>query len=179
MSEHPAIKLTVMRFIPGKDAIEPDDSGMLTVETEKKKEKNLDEEHVNEFRIQTAHDGSIRYNEKVVNNGEENVAAMRSMDNHHDLFIVGRGHVMISPVTAGLADWSECTELGAIGDLLASSDFAATVLVLVVQQCLGLEPKGGELGTPHAPAQPEEQFSSKQIVNRPMGQPLSFIILTV
>uniref|UniRef100_A0A2K2ACF3 Cation/H+ exchanger domain-containing protein n=1 Tax=Populus trichocarpa TaxID=3694 RepID=A0A2K2ACF3_POPTR len=129
---HPAIKLTVMRFIPGEDAIEPDDSGMLTVETENKNEKNLDEEYVNEFRIQTAHDGSIRYNEKVVNNGEETVAAMRSMDNHHDLFIVGRGHVMISPVTAGLTDWSECTELGAIGDLLASSDFAATVLVLVI-----------------------------------------------
>ncbi|KAL3591477.1 hypothetical protein D5086_010117 [Populus alba] len=68
MSEHPAIKLTVMRFIPGEDAIEPDDSGMLT--------------------------------------------------------------------------------------------------------CPGLEPEGGELGTPHAPAQPEEQFSSKQIVNRPMGQPV-------
>lgn len=179
MSEHPAIKLTVMRFIPGEDAIEPDDSGMLTVETENKKEKNLDEEYVNEFRIQTAHDGSIRYNEKVVNNGEETVAAMRSMDNHHDLFIAGRGHVMISPVTAGLTDWSECTGLGAIGDLLASSDFAATVLVLVVQQCVGLEPEGGELGTPHAPAQPEEQFSSVQIVNRPMRQPLSFIILTV
>ncbi|KAG6775306.1 hypothetical protein POTOM_018750 [Populus tomentosa] len=121
------------------------DSGMLTVERENKKEKNLDEEHVNEFRIQTAHDGSIRYNEKVVNN-------------------------------AGLADWSECTELGAIGDLLASSDFAATVLVLVVQQCLGLEPEGGELGTPHAPAQPEEQFSSKQIVNRPMGQPFKEMV---
>ena len=38
-------------------------------------------------------------------------------------------------------DWSEYPELGAIGDILASSDFSATVSVLVVQQ-------GEELGTP-------------------------------
>ncbi|KAB5556419.1 hypothetical protein DKX38_007328 [Salix brachista] len=69
----------------GEDAIEPDDSGMLTVETENKRGKWCDAEYVSEFRIQTAHDESRSYNEKAVNN-----------------------------------DWSECLELGAIRDLLAS-----------------------------------------------------------
>ncbi|KAJ6413718.1 hypothetical protein OIU84_006514 [Salix udensis] len=41
-----------------------------------------------------------------------------------------------------------------------------TVSVLVVQQHVK------DLGTPHAPAQPEEQFSNVQIVNRPMGKPV-------
>lgn len=74
MSEHPAIKLIVIMFISGEDAIEPDDSGMLTVETENKRGKWCDAEYVSEFRIQTAHDESRSYNEKAVNNGEETVA---------------------------------------------------------------------------------------------------------
>ncbi|CAK7354862.1 unnamed protein product [Dovyalis caffra] len=172
MSQHPAINLTVMRFIPGEDAIEPDGHGRLSVETVNQREKQLDEDYVNEFRIRTAHDGSIFYNEKVVNNGEETVAAIRVMDNHHDLFIVGRGQGMASPLTAGLTDWSECPELGAIGDLLASADFAATVSVLVVQQYVGLGPEEEGLGTPDTPVQTEEQYSSVQMVNRPMGQPV-------
>ncbi|KAL9377758.1 hypothetical protein Peur_029093 [Populus x canadensis] len=172
MSEHPTINLTVMRFVPGEDAKALDNPGMLSVETENLKEKQLDEDHVNEFRTQTAHNGSIFYNEIVVSNGEETVAAIRSMDNHHDLFIVGRGQGMISPLTAGLTDWSECPELGAIGDLLASSDFAATVSVLVLQQYVGLEPDGEELGTPDSPAQLEEPYSSVQMANRSTRLPV-------
>ncbi|KAJ6740957.1 CATION/H(+) ANTIPORTER 15 [Salix purpurea] len=172
MSGHPAINLTVMRFIPGEDAKALENPGVLTVETENLKEKQLDEDYVNEFRIQTAHNSSVLYNEIVVNNGEETVTAIRSMDNHHDLFIVGRGQGMLSPLTAGLTDWSECPELGAIGDLLASSDFAATVSVLVLQQYVGLEPDGDELGTPDSPAQPAEPFSTVQMTNRPTRQPV-------
>jgi hypothetical protein len=63
------------------------------------------------------------------------------------LFIVGRGQGNISPLTAGLTDWSECPELGAIGDLLASSDFATIASVLVVQQYVGASSDDG-LGTP-------------------------------
>ncbi|KAF9681789.1 hypothetical protein SADUNF_Sadunf05G0039200 [Salix dunnii] len=57
-----------------EDAIEPDDSGMHIVETENKKGKWCDAEYISEFRIQTAHDESISYNEKAVNNDEETVA---------------------------------------------------------------------------------------------------------
>ncbi|KAB1208212.1 Cation/H(+) antiporter 15 [Morella rubra] len=154
MSEHPGISLTVMRFVPGDEATEPavqpdlNDPRMLTVETDNEREKQLDEELLSELRISNVNDETIVYIEKVVNNGEETVAVIRSMDNVHDLFIVGRGQGMISPLTAGLTDWSECPELGAIGDLLASSDFAATVSVLVVQQYIGMGPQGEGLGTP-------------------------------
>lgn len=180
MSDHPGTSLTVLRFISGDDATDPaeqsrgnpNDPRMLTVETDDTMERQLDDELVNDFRMRTINDETIVYTEKVVNNGEETVAAIRSMDNVHDLFIVGRGQGMISPLTAGLTDWSECPELGAIGDLLASSDFAATVSVLVVQQYVGVGPNEG-IGQPDSPGQPDEQFSNMQNISRrpqPRGQ---------
>ncbi|GAA0142807.1 transporter [Lithospermum erythrorhizon] len=146
MSEHPGINLTVVRFIPGEDAaklpgpgsISDENTDTLTVITDIEREKKLDQEYLNEFRSRTGNDESIVFTEIVVDNGEETVAAIRAIDNIHDLFIVGRGQGMVSPLTSGLTDWSECPELGAIGDLLASSDFAVTFSVLVVQQYIGL-----------------------------------------
>ncbi|KAI3727476.1 hypothetical protein L6452_16091 [Arctium lappa] len=145
MSSHPGNTLTVMRFISGNDVTEPtsssgrieNDPRVLTVVTDSDRQKQEDDEFINQFRTIIANEDSIAYTEKVVNNGEETVAAIRSVDDVHDLFIVGRGQGVVSPLTAGLTDWSECPELGAIGDLLASSDFAATVSVLVVQQYVG------------------------------------------
>ncbi|KAF6176546.1 hypothetical protein GIB67_017168 [Kingdonia uniflora] len=107
MARHPGVSLTIFRFLPGEDAVKP--------------KRNYDN----------------FTNEKFINNAEETVAAVRSMENIHDLYIVGRGQGMISPLIAGLNDWSECPELGAIGDLLASSDLATTISVLVVQHYVG------------------------------------------
>ncbi|KAG5148487.1 hypothetical protein JHK82_015368 [Glycine max] len=78
------------------------------------------------------------------------LAAIGTMDDIHDLFIVGRGQGVISPLTAGLTDWSECPEIGAIGDMLASSDFAATASVLVLQQYVGDGSPCEGLETPNA-----------------------------
>ncbi|KAL7111381.1 hypothetical protein ACP275_05G083300 [Erythranthe tilingii] len=168
MSEHPHNSLTVMRFVLGETAPETTKGGdmaeavanssietgheTLTVLTDDDREKEMDQAYINEFRAATMNDSSVHYVEKVVNHGEETVAAIRSIDTRHDLFVVGRGHGMISPVTAGLSDWSECPELGAIGDLLASSDFATTYSVLVVQQYVGMEGHGEHiLGSPDSP----------------------------
>lgn len=170
MCEHPGINLTVMRFIPGENVIETTtgdaarrtQSGreILTVSTDNDREKQADEDYINEFRARTMNDPSVLYTEKVVNHGEETVAAIRSIDAIHDLFIVGRGQGVISPLTAGLTDWSECPELGAIGDLLASSDFAAAYSVLVLQQYVGIEAIGDAMiGTPDSPnQQPDQRF---------------------
>lgn len=140
MVRHHGISLTVMRFVSGEEAVDPttnspakvDEPRMLIVETNDVLERHLDEYLINDFRLKNANDESIVYMEKVVGNGEQTLATIRSMGNMHDLFIVGRGQGMISPLTAGLTDWSECPELGAIGHLLTSSDFAATITVLVV-----------------------------------------------
>ncbi|KAJ8526788.1 hypothetical protein K7X08_029265 [Anisodus acutangulus] len=131
---------------------------ILTVVTEADREKQLDEEYVKEFRARTTNNESIIYTGGVVNHGEETVAAIRSIDNSHDLFIVGRGQGTVSPLTAGLTDWSECPELGAIGDLLASSDFAMSASVLVVQQYVGMG-TGDPLVTPDSPSQHYEHFN--------------------
>ncbi|WCJ37822.1 cation/hydrogen exchanger 15 [Euphorbia peplus] len=171
MSENQGICLTVMRFIAGDDPGRTSRSGedesidegkMLGgVDTKEQRDKH-DEMYINEFRGHTGNDESVIYTEIIVNNGEETVAAIRSMDiNAHDLFIVGRGKGSISPLTAGLTDWSECPELGAIGDLLASSDFAATVSVLVVQQYVG-----DELHSDMNEAQSYDQYSGLQLMNK-------------
>ncbi|XWS44700.1 hypothetical protein CRYUN_Cryun15aG0070300 [Craigia yunnanensis] len=168
MCEHPGTSLTVLRFVPGKDAAESamqpttdqNDPRALTAETENSKEKQLDDEYINDFRMRNANDESIIYTEEVVNNGEETVAAIRTLDNNHDLFIVGRGQGMISPLTAGLTDWSECPELGAIGDILASSDFASTVSVLVIQQYVGVLPLES-IRTLDSPGLPDDEPTNR------------------
>ncbi|XP_019415649.1 PREDICTED: cation/H(+) antiporter 15-like [Lupinus angustifolius] len=149
MLERPRISLTVMRFVPGKlvasghtkkhSSIDMDEPRVLTVETDKDMQKQLDDKLIRDFRTSNGNDDSVSYVEKVVNNGEDTVAAIRTIVGIHDLFIVGRGQGMMSPLTAGITDWSECPEIGAIGDLLASSDFAATASVLVVQQYVEVE----------------------------------------
>ncbi|XP_009595814.1 cation/H(+) antiporter 15-like isoform X1 [Nicotiana tomentosiformis] len=175
MSEHPNINLTVLRFLPGEASIEAtrsdstnsrNDHSILTVATDSDKEKQLDEEYVKEFRTRTTNDESVIYTERVVNHGEETVAAIRSIDNSHDLFIVGRGQGNISPLTAGLTDWSECPELGAIGDLLASSDFAMEVSVLIVQQYVGIGIED-QVATPDSPSQHYGHFNIDHSNRRP------------
>lgn len=173
MSGHPGTNLKVMRFIATEEGLEQmkgshvgyDEPKILNLETNDVIEKQLDEDMINEFRFKSAYDESIVYIEKFVSNGEETIGVIRSMDNMYDLFIVGRGQGLISPLIAGLTDWSECPELGVIGDLLASSDFAATVSVLVIQQYIGMMTQDG-IATPNSPMQfHQEQFTNMQYVN--------------
>ncbi|KAG5031770.1 Cation/H(+) antiporter 15 [Glycine soja] len=163
MVEHPGISLTVMRFVQTDQVqLEPfsqqqqhgsidfHQPRVLTVQTDRDIQKQLDEKLIHEFRIRCEDDNSVGYVEKLVSNGEDTVAAIRTMDDIHDLFIVGRGQGVISLLTAGLTDWSECPEIGAIGDMLASSDFAATASVLVLQQYVGDGSPCEGLETPNA-----------------------------
>ncbi|KAI3987632.1 hypothetical protein MKX01_007098 [Papaver californicum] len=169
MSDNPTVNLTVIRFLPGEEArgwqkdSESKDNG-INVVTDNDRDRQIDDDVITDLRMKTANDESVVYMEKTTNIGEETVSTIRSMDNIHDLYIVGRGQGMVSPLTAGLTDWSECPELGAIGDLLASSDFAVTVSVLVVQQYVGMGLQGDGVATPDSPAQqqPDQQFELHQ-----------------
>ncbi|KAJ6423551.1 hypothetical protein OIU84_024506 [Salix udensis] len=135
------IGLTVVRFLPGDqvEEIEPVDlpvgeaQKMIASDSFVDRNRKLDDEYVNEFRLKTAGEQSVSYQEKVVNNDEEMVLALQEMHHIYDLYVVGRGEGIVSPLTASLADWCEYPELGPVGDLLITSSFAQGS-VLVVQQ---------------------------------------------
>ncbi|ONK78861.1 uncharacterized protein A4U43_C01F330 [Asparagus officinalis] len=152
MAEHPAVTLTVMRFVPGEQvageatSISPSlfsygDTNELLLHSsiidignsEVDKNQISDEEYVSEFWVKNMGNESIEYVEMVVNSSEETVAIIRSIDCRCDLYIVGRSQGA-SPLTAGLTEWMERPELGPIGDLLASTDVGEGMSVLVVQQ---------------------------------------------
>ncbi|KAF9684173.1 hypothetical protein SADUNF_Sadunf04G0090200 [Salix dunnii] len=138
------ISLTVVRFLPG-DQVEEIEAidlpvgeahKMITSDTFVDRNRKLDDEYVNEFRLKTAGEQFVSYQEKVVNNDEEIILALQEMHHIYDLYVVGRGEGIVSPLTASLADWCEYPELGPIGDLLITSSFAQGS-VLVVQQYAG------------------------------------------
>ncbi|KAJ9690952.1 hypothetical protein PVL29_013219 [Vitis rotundifolia] len=146
MAGHPTAMLAVIRFIPSENAadlqtleedVPGDSNGILSAISEYEKQKSLDDEFVENFRIRTSGDENILYTEVVLNNGEETVTAIREVDHNYDLYVVGRGQKVLSPLTAGLNEWSDCPELGAIGDILVTSEFASTASVLVIQQFEG------------------------------------------
>lgn len=95
------------------------------------------------------------------------------MNHVNDLFIVGRGQGTMSPLTDGLTDWSECPELGAIGDLLASSDFETTASVLVMHQYVEQGPNGEEIFVTSKPWQTSENYQNmKQQHNQRYTMPV-------
>ncbi|GAU32169.1 hypothetical protein TSUD_68400 [Trifolium subterraneum] len=77
---------------------------------------------------------NVHYQKVIVNDGPGTSSVLRDIANEHDFFIVGRTHESDLPQIEGLKDWSEYSELGVIGDLLASPDFESRAGVLVVQQ---------------------------------------------
>lgn len=140
MADDTDSRLTVVRFIPSTDAaamdtMEPTDRNHVSLQIDNEREKLLDDDYLGKFKMATMNSNSIRYCELVLNDEEETIKTIKSMDeNKHDLYIVGRGRGMVSPLTSGLADWCDCPELGPIGDLLVTSEFESSFSVLIVQQ---------------------------------------------
>ncbi|CAN1354394.1 Cation/H(+) antiporter 4 [Linum perenne] len=79
---------------------------------------------------------NVQYLGRTVVDGTETARLVTSIADQYDLFIVGRRSNidMESPQTSGLANWSEFSELGVIGDLLASKDIKTKTSVIVIQQ---------------------------------------------
>ncbi|URE35103.1 hypothetical protein MUK42_32663 [Musa troglodytarum] len=179
MAEHPSVNLTVVRFLPGEEAPVPPSPALSCVWRARfhdgggGRQRQLDDECVNEFRLRYVSDESVMYTEKVVNNASEAVAAIRAMNSIHSMYVVGRGQGReSSPLLAGLTEWSEYPELGAIGDMLVSADFGAHVSVLVMQQHLG-DDAGGVMEVMVAPDSPKLQapryFDNANHRSRPGG----------
>uniref|UniRef100_A0ACD5XPQ8 Uncharacterized protein n=1 Tax=Avena sativa TaxID=4498 RepID=A0ACD5XPQ8_AVESA len=130
MARNRAVDLTVLRFVQKGRA------GSYTAsEFDALKERKADDGCFREFldRASVAGGAGVEYCERGVFNANEMVAEIRNVDAAgKDLFVVGKTPGGAG-LTAGMADWSECPELGPIGDLLASKDFQTTASVLVVQ----------------------------------------------
>lgn len=142
MSKHENVTLKVVKLVPAKAAAPSDPmdfmgtagNATVAVPIDAEKEKMLDEECINKFNIDTVDGKSVIFQELVLNDEEETIRTIKGMDGSHDLFIVGKGRGAVSPLTAGLADWCDCPELGPIGDLFATSEFSSSFSVLVMQQ---------------------------------------------
>lgn len=124
MARKPGVLLTVIRILESDTA-------------DQKKSNELDDDYINDFRIQTSNEEFIVYEEKILNDGDELIVALKEIENKFELFIVGRRDGLNSPITSELFDRIDYLELGIIGDLLAVSD-SATSSILVVQQFINL-----------------------------------------
>ena len=100
-----------------------------------------DEELLQEFWSRHRDNERVVYVEKTVEDAEGTASVVRAMSEKFDLLIVGRqggdgeGDLEGSTaLTSGLSEWSEFPELGVLGDMLASAEFASKVSILVIQQ---------------------------------------------
>jgi len=129
MSGSPGVRLTVTRFLPERDCYaELESDGECT-------EKALDERCLEAFLHETRAKETVSFTEEVVRDGEEIVKAINTRKGDgFDLVIVGRGNGRRSPLGVESGLWSEFPEFGLLGDALVCSSFAATALILVIQQ---------------------------------------------
>ncbi|TKW07579.1 hypothetical protein SEVIR_7G316400v4 [Setaria viridis] len=133
MVHNPAIDLTVLRFVQKGGSFAGSEFDAL-------KERKADDACLREFLdrangMSAAGGGGagVEYRERGVFNASEMVAQVREVEAlGKDLFVVGKTPGLPG-LTAGMAEWSECPELGPIGDLLASRDFQTMASVLVLQ----------------------------------------------
>ncbi|KAM7270913.1 hypothetical protein ACFE04_030127 [Oxalis oulophora] len=168
MSSGPNVSLTVVRFMPGKDALDitPDQNstdkkgpGILTILAKMEKERQLDDAYINEFRFRSMYNESISYVNKIVDSGDEIFEVINKSFIDFDFYIVGRGRDTPLSLTSGLTEWCEYPELGPIGDMLVQSELMSMASVLVVQQKAGASSDQPESdspkGTPQAGDKPK------------------------
>ncbi|XVF08062.1 hypothetical protein REPUB_Repub06bG0193300 [Reevesia pubescens] len=113
MAEHQLVQVTLVRFL------QRDGNG---------REKELDDLALAEFRRS---DGSLRYEEKAVSNVTEEVLRI-GQSREYDILVVGKGQLPSSMELAG--NHTESEELGAMGDILTSTDLGIFPSTLVIQQ---------------------------------------------
>ncbi|XP_016560926.1 cation/H(+) antiporter 15 isoform X2 [Capsicum annuum] len=145
MARHPMVALTILRFIADESSAQNGDAD-LSLSMDIEAEKRADDILINEFRHKVQNDVSVDYIEEMSSNGAETVKIIRSLGQDFDLYVVGRGLSFFSPLKGGLDEWSDCPELGSIGDLLLTSDFSSTASILVVQQHAQFNPGSSTQG---------------------------------
>ena len=119
MAGHTNINLTMIRVLESEK-----------VGSDEDEERRVEDEAVDEFRRMTVDNYRVRYIEEVVKDGIGTICILRSMGSNLDLVMVGRRHSPCSALVQGLVLWNEHTELGAIGEVLATSDFMGNATIL-------------------------------------------------
>ncbi|KAK4376119.1 hypothetical protein RND71_006796 [Anisodus tanguticus] len=82
------------------------------------------------FKANNMDAGRVTYKEETVNDAVGTTQVLRSLEDSSDLCITGRDHEHYSELTLGINEWIECPELGFIGDMLATSDYSFSLLVV-------------------------------------------------
>nr|KYP45473.1 K(+)/H(+) antiporter 13 [Cajanus cajan] len=77
---------------------------------------------------------NVTYEERTIDDASETMFFVKELANNFDFIIVGRRNELRTSQTSGLENWTEHSELGVIGDLLASPDTETRASILVVQQ---------------------------------------------
>ncbi|KFK34621.1 hypothetical protein AALP_AA5G169800 [Arabis alpina] len=144
MAEHPAVKVTVIRFLvretfrsnavtlrPAPSKSKEKNYAILTTNVDPEKEKESDEGALEDFKSRWK--DMVDYKEKEPNNIIEEVLAIGQCHDF-DLIVVGRGRLPSAEVAALAERQAEHPELGPIGDVLASSVNHIIASILVVQQ---------------------------------------------
>ncbi|KAJ4819846.1 Cation/H(+) antiporter 15 [Rhynchospora pubera] len=124
MARHPGISLTVIRFLPSR-GIKDDQA-----------ERKLDNQSLDEIKAIGLRTRKVRYMEELVGDMENIVQVIRSLDrDSYDLVMVGMRHTWNAVMANdSLSDWSECPELGVVGDFLATAEFDSMFSILIVKQ---------------------------------------------
>ncbi|KAI3992374.1 hypothetical protein MKX01_030095 [Papaver californicum] len=136
MIHHPSVHVTVVRFY-GPASISSDQviefhSESVSIDVEK--HRFLDDELVDQFRVNTVYDETLIYKEVEVKDGAETIWAVRSLHDEFDLMVVGRQQIIDSKIILGLDNDLEYEELGAIGDMVTSPDYGAEGSILIIHQ---------------------------------------------
>lgn len=118
MANHTNVTLTIIRF--------------LLFGSNNARDRKLDNDFINEVCHANTGNEDFSYQEQMVRDSVELASSIRGLEDCFDLILVGRQH-QASALLQGLGAWTECPELGVIGDFLASSDFDSSASVLVVQ----------------------------------------------
>ncbi|EPS67703.1 hypothetical protein M569_07070, partial [Genlisea aurea] len=105
-----------------------------TTDFENGDEKMMDGRFFNGIRSQIAANPRVTYTEYVAEDATGTVSVIQSIEDQFELIIVGRCHDNASPLIMGLSDWEEDAELGAVGNMFASSDSNSKSRILIVQQ---------------------------------------------
>ncbi|KAK7305867.1 hypothetical protein VNO77_43779 [Canavalia gladiata] len=142
MSKHEGIQLSMVRILLFGEAAEVDTTahvesrGLLSAVLDHDKQKELDDEYVSAFRLKAvSNEDSITYSEKEVHCHEDIPQVLNELDQiGYDLYILGQGAGRNSLVLTDLMKWTDCPELGVIGDMVASNNFGSCSSLLVVQQ---------------------------------------------